>query len=743
MSNQSKTKQPKPGTKADLKLKLDSAMQINSYLSRLSRAGLGRALGQSFGGERDLYATLGYAQDPEYIDYLNMYERDGLATRVVDSVADEVWREHPVLFESEEKAEDEKAEPGPLQEKFRELADQHDLWAQFNEIDRMLGISRFALLYLGLPGKPEDEVKGKTGKLAYVIACDEGTAEVDEASIITEPESERFGMPEFYSIAIDDSNDQRRRVHYTRVVHVKEGRQRVGGLGRVYGVPRLKKGINRLQDLEKVLGGGSEAYWLLIYRGMALMAKEGFTLPGKETDEYKAMQGEIDEYIHGLRRYIRLQGLDLQDLGGSPVDSRAQFDVIIEYIAGTYRIPQRVLLGSERGNLASSSDDANFMDYVDARRKNFAEPYILRPFLARCNELGILKVPAGYYVDWPSLFQLTDLEKADLAGKVATAMSSASGGAPETIMPGEEFAKRYLNFQWTPAMKREQAAAEEEAKAAEGGGGDGTAPPAGGNGNGSSARRPAGEFDLSQFRAAIEAFGDKVRMANHRAGQQVMFPGDRWASTTYGPVLMHNEDDNSVMVALQIPPVLRSELQEQYPIMDDETRDNLHITLAFLGDSRTIDIERAALAVFEFAQQVKPIKTQLQGVARFVSGGETDPIVTTIDSPDFQDFHYALCKSLDKYGVPYHKNHGFIPHMTLAYIPAGDPMPINTVEPLELNFSEVFLVDGGKWYGIELGFVMDSQQTDEDVVLQAFTKVKPAPKKKKSNKKPAEKKASK
>ena len=47
-------------------------------------------------------------------------------------------------------------------------------------------------------------------------------------------------------------------VHYTRVIHVAEGLLE----NDVLGTPRLEPIVNRLIDLEKIVGGGSEIFFL-------------------------------------------------------------------------------------------------------------------------------------------------------------------------------------------------------------------------------------------------------------------------------------------------------------------------------------------------------------------------------------------------------------------------------------------------------------------------------------------------
>ena len=291
-------------------------LKVQSALA--SRVSLAASLGKSFGGDRDLYSALGYPRQLKYDNMLALYERDGLATRIVDAIADETWRERPVLLEGDKKGIDETDDTGPLQQAFSKLAERLDLYAKFHDVDVDLGISRFSLMFLGMPGDPEKPAK--KGKLHYVTVHDEGAASIDDRSIVEDPESERFGLPEYYFIEVaSKSGTTRKRVHYSRVVHVKEGRdKRANTL--LYGVPRIQNIVNRLMDLEKVIGGSSEAFWLLIYRGFALTAKDDMTLPAPDTPEYEDMQDEIEEYMHGLRRYMRLQGLDVKDLGGKPGD---------------------------------------------------------------------------------------------------------------------------------------------------------------------------------------------------------------------------------------------------------------------------------------------------------------------------------------------------------------------------------------------------------------------------------------
>jgi 2'-5' RNA ligase len=206
------------------------------------------------------------------------------------------------------------------------------------------------------------------------------------------------------------------------------------------------------------------------------------------------------------------------------------------------------------------------------------------------------------------------------------------------------------------------------------------------------------EYDALDKMAEENEAKEQAKAEADRAAQMEMVeakkpaPGEKPIKST----------STSAMIALRIPDAIRAEIKAKYSFVDNETLNNLHITLVYLGDNRTIDKLAVVRAVNELGQYQAPIKGKLQGLARFMNGQDVDPLVMTFDSPQAPGLYNMLCGLLDNYHVPFHKDHGFIPHMTLAYIPADAEMPIDGIEPIEINFSDVYFVDGSVWYPVQL-----------------------------------------
>jgi hypothetical protein len=161
-------------------------------------------------------------------------------------------------------------------------------------------------------------------------------------------------------------------------------------------------------------------------------------------------------------------------LRGLPTTLRQYLDLI----AATTNIPKRILLGSERGELASTQDSENWNAFVEERQSEHCEPRIVRPFVTRLVDVGVLPAPTDCYeVRWPSLSVQGKKEGAEI-GKLKTetlATYSGSTGA-EGIVPPEIFLKSFLGMSneeitqidavlavQDAEVEREDAAAEEAA----------------------------------------------------------------------------------------------------------------------------------------------------------------------------------------------------------------------------------------------------------------------------------------
>lgn len=378
----------------------------------VERARLAANLGKQFDGERDMYQVLGYPLNIAFNDYLGRYRRMDIARRVVNRPAEDTWRTQAKLLDGD------RDKDTPFLEGWKTLVAKKGVWRYLAQVDKLAGIGRFGVLLVGLVGGNKLSEPAEAGSMRspqdvlYLRAFHEGDVTVE--LLDRDSTSERFGLPVSYSLTLGDTG-QREQVHWTRVIHVAED-----SFDEVYGTPRLETVYNRLSDLEKVVGGSAEATWKLMRKGFVLDVKPEYEMdPTTES----AMLEQVEEFEHGLRRFMLTRGVTPSDLGSEVVDPKGLFEAILALIAGATGIPQRILLGSERGELASSQDEANWAAIVEARREQHAEPFILRAFVDRMVWLGVLPAPsAAYSVEWESLFQLTDKEKAEIARILAEAL---------------------------------------------------------------------------------------------------------------------------------------------------------------------------------------------------------------------------------------------------------------------------------------------------------------------------------
>ena len=417
----------------------NTGLQTMSIL--LDRMLLGARMGESYDGDRKLYQALGYPINIRYSDYLAKYDRQDMAAAIINRPISASWRGEVNILEADDDKET------ALEKAWKDLEDELQLKSKFVRLDKLAGIGNYGVLVLGLSDVKsrkdyEQPVIGKKLKLVYVKPFGQESARISTYEDKTD--SPRYGMPVLYDVTISDAAGvqvSEIKVHHTRIIHVVDGLLE----SEVEGTPRLQTVYNRLMDLEKLVGGDAEMFWRGARPGyVGSLDKDVQMTPTVQAD----LQDQADEYEHNLRRIFVNQGIDFKALAQQIADPSGHVDIQMQMISAVTGIPKRILTGSERGELSSAQDRDEWMSYVQTRRDEYVEPHIIRPFVDRCIEYGILPKPVDdYSVEWEDLFSMSEKERVDIGKIRAESLSKyVSSPVSEAVMPPEAFLRKCMGF---------------------------------------------------------------------------------------------------------------------------------------------------------------------------------------------------------------------------------------------------------------------------------------------------------
>ena len=119
--------------------------------------------------------------------------------------------------------------------------------------------------------------------------------------------------------------------------------------------------------------------------------------------------------------------------------------------------------------------------------------------------------------------------------------------------------------------------------------------------------------------------------------------------------------------------------------------DEMHITLALTGHPSNEAIVKAVASV---AEKFTALEGKVGGLIRFTRNPEgMIPLCAHFDCPEITTLREAIIESLKENGIEPLMNHGFTPHITLAYLPAGTATPQIEVPELTIRFDAVTVYD--------------------------------------------------
>ncbi len=130
--------------------------------------------------------------------------------------------------------------------------------------------------------------------------------------------------------------------------------------------------------------------------------------------------------------------------------------------------------------------------------------------------------------------------------------------------------------------------------------------------------------------------------------------------------------------------------------------EQLHVTLAYIASADMLSDAQIAQIIVEtecLAKEGEPIIGSVNGMGRFnasQSSDGKDVIFAVVDLPGLDEIRAKLVQELDECECEVSDDHGFTPHIALAYVPTGASSPVDMVPTIPIRFDSLTVAVGGK-----------------------------------------------
>mgnify|MGYP006316942405 CR=1 FL=1 len=184
-------------------------------------------------------------------------------------------------------------------------------------------------------------------------------------------------------------------------------------------------------------------------------------------------------------------------------------------------------------------------------------------------------------------------------------------------------------------------------------------------------------------------FRDAVKVARGHAGGKAK-------ADALAQLLAAESDPTGVAVVLPLPQDIAAELAVDGGLPADD----LHLTIGMIGqraDMTDVQLAEALLAVRDAGICCAPLNATIGGIGRFMASPGSDAkdvVYLSVDSPALIELRDEVEDALEARGLELMADHGFTPHITLAYIDPGAAMPLDAIEPQQVTFMTLALWAG-------------------------------------------------
>lgn len=394
---------------------------INQYTAKLFDR-VGRMLGMSHDGKRDLYQIYGYdtsLSGNQGFERMYAYSRrQGIANRLTFGIAKRCWRDGFNIL-----ADQDDPDSSVLIDEIKKL-NRAGLTKKLEQADILNRIGRFSVLLVGIPdgrdlSEPVGNVRGDGFKSIFFKTYAYDGVEIHAREM--DKNSPRYNLPVIYSVQRGQTRDGLEKdvgvtealfVHWTRIVHLNE--QALDS--DVEGMGYLEPIFNRILDLDKACGGSAEAYFRNAKGKIAYEIDKDFALDLTNDDVKKAFNTAAEKFTNEYQDHVMGQGSKIKTLDtphDSPLDT---VKVLLWEISGYSGLPIRILTGEGSGQLAGSEDQLAYNQIIADRQRLVCTMWLWR-VLEILDTAAMIKLDDFWVVDFPLQTAVTEAQQTDIDNK--------------------------------------------------------------------------------------------------------------------------------------------------------------------------------------------------------------------------------------------------------------------------------------------------------------------------------------
>lgn len=396
---------------------------INSLVHTLSSR-----FSNLFGGKkaRNFRKIYGYLDRINFQDNYDLWDRGGMAHRVVSAPARSTWRDR-LSFVKKDKDKDEKLVE-VLVEELQTLNKHGKFIKTMEQADVLNRLGRFSILFVGVPDglelrEPVGTASPNRLNEVYFRAYAEDGIDVVEWN--TDIFSPRNGLPELYSLVVQDRGDKKlttttttRVVHWSRVVHLAEGALD----SPIEGKSALQPVFDALTDILKTTGASAEAFFRNARNRFSLETNPDFAA-SLDDDEKVKLEASATEFQDEWKDFIATGGMQVKSLNVPNVSPADTYMVLAKVVASATGFNLRWLLGEGAGQYAGNEDKEAYNQIIQDRRELDGADWV-ETALRVLATAGMLELRDDYVLMWDTPEMISAKDKSDTAAKNANALSA-------------------------------------------------------------------------------------------------------------------------------------------------------------------------------------------------------------------------------------------------------------------------------------------------------------------------------